>query len=62
MKATTYEPGKREARMSQCDKNLAVTSVTPKPERESQQLKLLTRTILRHVTPSDGVTNRNCSV
>ena len=58
MKATTYEPGKREARMSQCDKNLAVTSVTPKPERESQQLKLLTRTILRHVTPSDGVTNR----
>jgi len=58
MKATTYEPGKREARMSQCDKNLAVTSVTPKPKRESQQLKLLTRTILRHVTPSDGVTNR----
>ena len=58
MKATTYEPGKREARMSQCDKNLAVTSVTPKPERELQHLKLLTRTILRHVTPSDGVTNR----
>ena len=58
MKATTYEPGKREARMSQCDKNLAVTSVTPKPERELQHLKLLTRTILRHVTPSDGVTKR----
>lgn len=58
MKATTYEPGKREARMSQCDKNLAVTSVTPKPKRELQHLKLLTRTILRHVTPSDGVTNR----
>ncbi len=58
MKATTYEHGKREARLSQCDKNLAVTSVTPKPKRESQQLKLLTRTILRHVTPSDGVTNR----
>ena len=44
--------------MSQCDKNLAVTSVTPKPKRESQHLKLLTRTILRHVTPSDGVTIR----
>ena len=58
MKATTYEPGKREARMSQCDKNLAVTSVTPKPKRELQHLKLLTRTILRHVTPSDGVTKR----
>ena len=58
MKATTYEPGKREARMSQCDKKLAVTSVTPKTKRELQHLKLLTRTILRHVTPSDGVTNR----
>ncbi|MDD3712601.1 MAG: hypothetical protein PHZ28_03785 [Candidatus Izemoplasmatales bacterium] len=58
MKATTYEPGQELGKMSQCDKKPAVTCVTPKPKRESQQLKLLTRTILRHVTPSDGVTKR----
>jgi hypothetical protein len=58
MKATTYETGMKVEKMSQCDKNLAVTCVTPKPKRESQQLKLITRTILRHVIPSVGVTNR----
>ena len=58
MKATTYEPGNQVGKMSQCDKKLTVTFVTPKPIRQSQHLKLLTRTILRHVTPSDGVTNR----
>ena len=58
MKATTYEPGKIVGKMSQCDKKLTVTCVTPKPIRQPQHLKLLTRTILRHVTPSDGVTNR----
>ena len=58
MKATTYEPGQELGRMSHCDKKPAVTCVTPKPKWQSQQLKLLTRTILRHVTPSDGVTKR----
>jgi len=58
MTATTYEPGQELGEMSHCDKKLAVTCVTPKPKRESQHLKLLTRTILRHVTPSDGVTKR----
>lgn len=58
MKATTYEPGNQVGKMSQCDKELTVTCVTPKPIRQPQHLKLLTRTILRHVTPSDGVTKR----
>ena len=56
MKATTYEHGREVEKMSQCDKKLAVTCVTPKPKREQQRLKLLTRTVLRHVTPSVGVT------
>ncbi|MDP2172287.1 MAG: DNA-binding protein [Candidatus Cloacimonadaceae bacterium] len=59
MKATTYEASKRVQKSARCDKKLGVTRVTPKPKRKRQQLKLITREIKEHVTPSVGVTNRD---
>lgn len=57
MKATTYEAVRRGRKSARCDKILGVTRVTPKPKRERQQLKLLTREIKERVTASVGVTN-----
>lgn len=57
MKATTYEAVRRGQKSARCDKILGVTCVTPKPKRERQQLKLLTREIKKRVTASVGVTN-----
>lgn len=57
MKATTYEASKRVQKSARCDKKLGVTRVTPKPNRELRQLKLITREIKERVTPSVGVTN-----
>ncbi len=57
MKATTYQAVQRGQKSARCDKILGVTRVTPKPKRERQQLKLLTREIKERVTASVGVTN-----